>query len=133
MKTSKFNDVETRIVFKNKMIENNSITKNKKFEQIDDEVIQKHIKNSSFSSVSNSTNRKNSLRICRIANSVDYEVQNFAFHQARYTSHISIFTLDEILQAYKQLLQIQFLKTFVQIILSKIVEKVNQSKLNKIK
>ena len=39
VKTSKFDNVETRIVFKNRLIKNNSITKNKKFEQIDDKVI----------------------------------------------------------------------------------------------
>ena len=44
MKISKFNDVKIWTVFKNKVIENNSIIKNKKFEQIDDEIIQKHIK-----------------------------------------------------------------------------------------
>ena len=63
MKTSKFNDVEIRIVFENTITENNSITKNKKFEQIDDEVIQKHIKSFFFNNINNSTNRKNFLRI----------------------------------------------------------------------
>ena len=84
VKTSKFDDIETRIVSENKITENNSITKNKKFEQIDGEVIQKYIKKIFFSSVSNNTHQKNSLRICRIVNSVDYEVQNFVFHQTRY-------------------------------------------------
>ena len=74
MKTSKFDDVETQAAFENRITENNSITKNKKFEQIDDEVIKKHIKNFFFNSVANSTHRKNSLRICRIANFVDYKV-----------------------------------------------------------
>ena len=80
MKTSKFNDVEIRAAFKNTVIENNSITKNKKFKQTDDEAIQKHIKSSFFNNVNNSTHQKNPLRICRIVNSVDYEVQNFAFY-----------------------------------------------------
>ena len=74
MKTSNFDNVEIRVVFENKITKNNSITKNEKFEQIDDEVIQKHIKSFFFSSVSNNTNRKNFLRICRIANFVDYKV-----------------------------------------------------------
>ena len=80
------------------MIENNSITKNKKFEQIDGEAIQKHIESSFFSSVNNSTSWKNSLRICRIVNFVDYEIQNFVFYQTRYISqnHIFIFTFGEI-------------------------------------
>ena len=39
MKISKFNNIEIQIVFKDTIIENNSITKNKKFEQIDDKII----------------------------------------------------------------------------------------------
>ena len=45
VKTLKFKNVEIRTVFKNTIIENNSITKNKKLEQINNEIIQKHIKN----------------------------------------------------------------------------------------
>ena len=132
MKTLKFDNVEIRTVFENKKVEKNSITENEKFEQIGDETIQKHIKNSFFSSVSNSIRRKNFLRICRIVNLVDYKVQNFAFYQTRYIFHTSIFIFGEIFQAYKQLLQIQFLKIFVQVILLEIVEKANQNELNKI-
>ena len=64
VKTLKFNNVETQIVFENKIIENNSITKNKKFKQINDEIIQKYIKNFFFNNVNNSTHRKFFLRIC---------------------------------------------------------------------
>ena len=74
MKTSKFNDVETRAAFKNKVTKNNSMTKNKKSKQTGDETIQKHIKSSFFSNVNNNTYRKNFLRICRIVNFVDYEI-----------------------------------------------------------
>ena len=56
------------------MIENNSITKNKKFKQIDDEIIQKHIKSFFFSNINNNTRRKFFLRICQIVNSVNYEI-----------------------------------------------------------
>ena len=44
MKISTFSDIETSIVFKNKKIERNAITRNEKFEQISDEATQKHIK-----------------------------------------------------------------------------------------
>ena len=133
MKISKFNNVETRVAFENKVVENNSIT-SEKFKQINDEIIQKHIKNFFLSSVSNNTHRKIFLRICRIVNPIDYETQTFAFYQTRYISqnHTLIFTFDEILQAYKQLLQTQFFKTFVQVILSEAVERANQSEFNKI-
>ena len=70
---------------------------NKEFEQIDNEIIQKHIKNFFFSNVNNNTHRKNFLRICRIVNFIDYKVQNFVFYQTCYISHISIFTFDKIL------------------------------------
>ena len=123
MKISKFDNVETRTVSKNRVIEDSSITKNEKFEQIGDEVIQKHIKSFSFSNVSNNTNRKNLLRICRIVNSVDYKVQNF-IHLTR-SFQVSFLTLNEIFETYKQLPHAQFLKIFVQIILSEIIEKVN--------
>ena len=55
MKISTFNDVETLIVFKNKEIERNAITRNKKFKQIDDKTIQKHIKKFFFNNVNNNT------------------------------------------------------------------------------
>ena len=74
VKTSKIDDVETRAAFENRVTKNNSVTENKKFEQIGDETIQKHIKSSFFNNVNNSTRRKNLLRICRIVNSVDYEI-----------------------------------------------------------
>ena len=123
MKTSKFDNVETRIAFKNRMTENNSITKNEKFKQIGDEAIQKHIKSSSFSNVSNNTHRKNFLHICRIVNFVDYEVQNF-IHLTR-SFQVFFFTFNETFKAYEQLFHVQFLKTFVQVILSKAIEKIN--------
>ena len=74
MKILTFNDVETLIVFKNKKTKRNTIIKNKKFEQSDDETTQKHIKNFFFNNVSNNTNRKNFLRIYKIVNLINYKV-----------------------------------------------------------
>ena len=75
-----FNDIETSAAFENKKTKRNAITKNEKFKQIDNETIQKHIKKFSFNSVNNNTNRKNFLRICKIANSINYKAQNFTFY-----------------------------------------------------
>ena len=80
MKISTFNNVKTSIVFENKKTKKNAITKNKKFKQIDDKTIQKHIKIFFFNNVNNNTNQKNSLRICKIVNSIDYKIQNFTFY-----------------------------------------------------
>ena len=74
MKTTIFNNVNTTIVSKNQKIERNTITKNQKFEQIDNEIIQKYIKKFFFNNVNNNTRRKNSLRICKIVNFVDYKI-----------------------------------------------------------
>ena len=74
MKILTFNDIETLIVFKNKKVKRNTITKNKKFKQIDDKTIQKHIKKFFFNNVNNNTSRKNFLRICKIVNSINYKV-----------------------------------------------------------
>ena len=73
MKISTFNDVKTLIIFENKKTEKNAIIENKKFKQIDDETIQKHIKKFFFNDVSNSTNQIFFLRICKIVNSINYK------------------------------------------------------------
>ena len=91
VKITTFSDV---LIDENKEIEKNSMIENDEFERVDDEMISEHIKKIFFSSVSNSTNKKNSLRICRIINSIDYQAQNIAFHQR---SALFIHTFDEIL------------------------------------
>ena len=70
------------------------MTENDEFERIDDEMISKHIKKTFFNNVNNNTNKRNFLRICRIVNFVDYQVQNITFHQQRFAFFIH--TLDEI-------------------------------------
>ena len=95
MKTVKISSINDVLIDENKKAERNSMIRNDEFERVDDETTSKHIKKTFFSSVNNSTNKKNSLRICRIANSVNYQAQNITFHQQRLTSFIN--TFDEIL------------------------------------
>ena len=125
VKITAFNDV---LIDENRKTERNSMIENDEFERVDDETISKHIKKISVS-VSNITNKKNFLRICRVINSVDYQAQNIAFHQR---SAFFIHTLDEILQTYEQLPHAQFSRIFVQFTLSKVIDKVNRSELNEI-
>ena len=101
MKISLINDV---LINKNKKTEKNSITKNNEFERINDEATLKHIKKAFFNNVNNNTNKKNSLRICRIVNFVDYQIQNVTFYQQRFISFINI--LNEIFQTYEQLFHV---------------------------
>ena len=130
METTISNNVNITTALENQEVERNMMMKNQKFEQIDNKIIQKHIKKSFFSNVNNNTRRKNSLRICKIVNSVNYKTQNFIFHQTRFV--FFILTFGEILEIYKQLLYVQFFSTFAQFTLSKIIDKINRNKLNEI-
>ena len=128
VKNSTFSNDETSVALVNKEAERNAVTRNDEFEQIGGEAPQKHIEGPFFSSVSNSTSRRNSLHICRVVNSVDYKAQNFTFHQTRSVFHIN--TLGEILQAYEQLSHAQFSRIFAQFTLSEVIDRVNRSELN---
>ena len=81
------------------------------------------IKKSTVFNVNNNINKKNFIRNCRIVNSVDYHVKIFSFHIFRFYTHIN--TFDQIFITYEQLFYAQFLFTFAQITLSKIINKVN--------
>ena len=126
VKITAFNDV---LIDENKKIERNSMIENDEFERVDDETTSEHIEKISVN-VSNITNKRNSLRVCRVVNSIDYQVQNITFHQQRSASFIH--TLDEILQTYEQLSHAQFFRIFAQFTLSKIIDKVNRNELNEI-
>ena len=126
VKITAFNDV---LIDENKKIEKNSMIENDEFERVDDEMISEHIEKI-FVNVSNNTSRRNSLRVCRVVNSVDYQAQNITFHQQRFVFFIH--TFDEILQTYEQLLHAQFFRIFVQFTLSEIIDKVNRNELNEI-
>ena len=130
VKTTIFSNASTTAASENQETERNAMAGNQESEQIDGEVIQEHIEKSFFSSVSNSTRRRNPLHICRIANPVDYEAQNFIFHQTRSAS--SIFTLGQILGVYEQLPHVQFPSTFVQFTLPEVIDRANRSELNEI-
>ena len=86
------------------------------------------IKESTASSVSNSTSRRNPIRSCRIANPVDYHAKASSFHTSRPHTHIN--TLGQILTTYEQLPHAQFPSTFAQITLSEAIDRANQSELN---
>ena len=127
VKITTFSDV---LIDENKKTERNSMIENDEFERVDDEMISEHIKKIFFSNVSNSTSRKNSLRVCRVVNSVDYQAQNITFHQQRFVFFIHI--LDEILQTYEQLFHAQFFRIFAQFTLSEVINRINRSELNEI-
>ena len=61
VKISLINDV---LINENKKIKKNLITKNNKFERVNDIATSKYIKKVFFNNVSNNTNKKNFLRIC---------------------------------------------------------------------
>ena len=126
VKITAFNDV---LIDENKKIEKNSMIENDEFERVDDEMISEHIEKI-FVNVSNNTSRRNSLRVCRVVNSVDYQAQNITFHQQRSASFIHI--LDEVLQTYEQLSHVQFSRIFAQFTLSEVIDRVNRSELNEI-
>ena len=124
VKITTFNDV---LIDENKEIEKNSMIENDEFERVDDEMISEHIKKIFFSNVSNNTNKKNSLRICRIVNFVDYQAQNITFHQQR--SAFFIHTFDEVFQTYEQLFHVQFSRIFAQFTLFEVIDKINRNEL----
>ena len=130
VKTSTSSDAEISIATENQRTEKNAVTKNQEFERVIEKTTREHIKKSSLNDVSNSTIKKNSLRICRIINFVNYQTQNFNFHLTRFIS--VIFTLDEILSVYEQLFHAQFFRIFAQFTLSKVIDKVNRNELNEV-
>ena len=130
VKTSTSNNVEISIAIENQRTEKNVMTKNQKFERVIEKTTREHIKKSSLNDVNNSTIKKNSFRICRIINFVNYQVQNFNFHFTRFT--FVIFTFDEIFSMYEQLFHAQFSRIFAQFTLSKVIDKVNRSELNEV-
>ena len=73
MKIVKILSTSDVLIDENEKIEKNSMIKNDEFERVDDETTSKHIKKIFFSNISNNTNKKNFLRICRIVNFVDYQ------------------------------------------------------------
>ena len=64
MKIVKISSINDVLIDENEKIERNSKTRNNEFEQINNKTISKYIKKIFFNNVSNSTNKKNFLRIC---------------------------------------------------------------------
>ena len=108
VKTSKFNDSNT-IALKNKKVKKNAMTKNKKFEQIEQTtIIQNKIK-TFFNNVNNNiTSKRNFFRICRLI--INTQI-NFNFYFTRSIFNINIF--ENIFHIYQQLLHARFFDIFV--------------------
>ena len=105
------------------------MTKNQKFEQIEQTKIIQDKKKTFFNSVnSNITNRNFFFRTCRLI--IDIQV-NFNFHFARSAFNINI--LEDIFHIYQQLLHARFFNTFAQFVLIEIIEKFERNELNKLK
>ena len=133
MKILKFN-VSNSIILKNEKIERNAITKNQKFEQIEQieqTTIVQDKKKTFFSSVnSNITSKKNFFRICRLIHSVNTQI-NFIFYFTRSIFNINIF--ENIFHIYQQLFHVRFFNIFVQFALTEIIEKFERNELNELK
>ena len=131
VKISEFNAANASIVLKNEKTEKNAMTKNQKFEQIEQTTIVQNKEKAFFNSVSNNiTSRKNFIRICRFIHSIDIQV-NFTFHFTRSTFNINI--LENIFHIYQQLLHARFFNIFAQFALVEVIEKFDCSELNELK
>ena len=123
VKISKFS-ASNAIALKNEKIEKNAITKNQKFEQIEQTKIIQNKKKTFFSNVINNTHKKNFFRICRFIHLVDSQI-NFNFYFTR--SILNINTFENIFHIYQQLFHVRFFDIFVQFALVEIIEKFDRT------
>ena len=99
-------------IFFNEKVERNAMTKNQKFEQIEQIAIVQNKKKTFFNNVINNNNtcKRNSFRICRF-NSIDQI--NFIFFFTNSVFNISINIFENIFQIYQQLFHVRFFNIFV--------------------
>ena len=95
------------------------MTKNQKFEQIEQTTIVQNKKKTFFNNVNNNiTNKKNFFYIYQFIINIQI---NFNFHFTR--SIFNINTFENIFYIYQQLFHVRFLDIFVQFALVEIIEK----------
>ena len=103
------------------------MTRNQKFEQIEQTVEQTAViqnkEKTFFVSVNHNTNKRNFIRICRF-NSIQHQI-NFTSFFTSSTFNVNINTLEDILQVYRQLSHARFFSTFVQFSLTEVIERIN--------
>ena len=108
------------------------MTKNRKFEQIEQITIIQNKKKTFFVNINHNTSRRNFFRICRFIYFVDSQI-NFIFHFTHTRSTFNINIFKDIFHIYQQLFHVRFFNIFVQFALIEIIKKFERSELNELK